>query len=176
MVLFFPYRTLLVKPPNTFVTIARYNAIKETILPHAFKSFPKLPTEYGSDRFLGTKCFLATSLFTSASQTVSRMLTSLFNDVIMSSSSGFPGSESSLSLSFSCILKLFTVHLSLICEYLGLITFIPALHITAYDIFPPFIFWAGMDDDVTFFSPFEKGFLNILTVKCSPLDRSSPPS
>ena len=83
--LFLSHRFILIKPPNTFVTIAKNNAIKVTIRLHALNDLLKLPTEYVSDRFLSTKRFLAMSLFTSAFQRVSRMVTSLFDDATMSS-------------------------------------------------------------------------------------------
>ena len=67
-VLFLSYRFILIKPPNTFVTIAKKNAIKVTIRLLALNDFLKLPTEYVSDRFLCTKRFPAMSLFTSTFQ------------------------------------------------------------------------------------------------------------
>ena len=91
-VLFLSYRFILIKPPNTFVTIAKYNAIKVTTRLHALNDLLKLSTEYVNDHFLGTKRFLAMSLFTS---TFLRVVTSLFDDVTMPSSSGGPGNVDS---------------------------------------------------------------------------------
>ena len=70
------------------------------------KTSLKLFTEYGNNRFLGTKRFLATSLFSSAFQTDSRMVMSLFDDVTMPSSSGLCGSlDSALQFVDSWFLK-----------------------------------------------------------------------
>ena len=91
-VLFLSYLLILIKPPNIFVTIAKYNVIKVTILPYTFKDSLKLFTEYGSNCFLGTKRFPATSLFSSVCQTASRMMTSLIDDVTIPSLSGLCGS------------------------------------------------------------------------------------
>ena len=53
-VLFLSYSLILIKPPNTFITIANNNAIKVTVQLHALNDLSKLPTECMRDRFLGT--------------------------------------------------------------------------------------------------------------------------
>ena len=79
--LFLSHSLVLIKPPSMLVVIATNNIIKVMIRIHALNDLLKLPTEYVSERFCGTYCFLAMSLFMSGTQ----VMTSLFDDATMSS-------------------------------------------------------------------------------------------
>ena len=52
-VLFLSYSLILIKPPNTFITIANNNAIKVMVRPHDLNDLSKLYAECMSDRFFG---------------------------------------------------------------------------------------------------------------------------
>ena len=172
--LFLLHRIILVNLPNTLNIITRRMIIKEINPLQAVQRLLELFIKDDTECFVGRKRFLATSLLIPSTERTAGGVTSLFDDAIMSSWPSLLVEGPSLSFFFSCILQLFIICILLICKCLGLLTPIPALHLVEYDIFLSFVFWAGMDDDVTFFSPFERD-LNTLTEICSPLARSCCP-
>ena len=174
MRLFPSHRDISVIPPSIPNIIIRRITNKETNPLKAIQRFLKLSIKDNAEYSVGRKRFLATWLLSFSTELTAGDVTSRFDDAIMSSWLSLPVEGVSLSFSFYCNSQLFIICILSPYKCLGLLIPTPALYLIEYDTFLSILLLAGMDDDVTFLSPFERD-LNMLTAKCLPLALSCCP-